>query len=98
MKIRGSVVSLSFIFPHPPEVKNNKKKTKKHVCSCTFYFKRAGFLMLTAVVRYLVGMVNCAGHPCISRGTDRISPKNKAKKNFPTCPVLEKACPKYSPK
>ena len=26
MKIRGSVVSLSFIFPHPPE---DKKKTKK---------------------------------------------------------------------
>ena len=26
MKIRGSVVSLSLIFPHPPE---DKKKTKK---------------------------------------------------------------------
>ena len=29
MKIRGSVVSLSFIFPHPPEDNNNKKKSSE---------------------------------------------------------------------
>ena len=28
MKIRESVVSLSFIFPHPPEDKQEKKKKK----------------------------------------------------------------------
>ena len=30
MKIRGSVVSLSFLFPHPPE---DRKKKKKKKCS-----------------------------------------------------------------
>ena len=29
MKIHGSVVSLSFIFPHPPEDEKKKKKKKK---------------------------------------------------------------------
>ena len=28
MKIRGSVVSQSFIFPHPPEDEEKKKKVK----------------------------------------------------------------------
>ena len=30
MKIRGSVVSSSFIFPHPPEDEEEKKKKKKN--------------------------------------------------------------------
>ena len=30
MKICGSVVSLSFIFPHPPEDRKKKKKTHTH--------------------------------------------------------------------
>ena len=29
MRIRGSVVSLSFIFPHPPRMKKKKKKKKE---------------------------------------------------------------------
>ena len=35
MKNRGSVVSLSFIFPHPPE-NNHKKKTTAY-CSMSAY-------------------------------------------------------------
>ena len=41
MKIRGSVVGLSFIFPHPPEDENkNKKKVPlyRSVCICYFYY------------------------------------------------------------
>ena len=34
MKIRGSMVSLSFIFPHPPE---DLKKKKKYCCTCQVY-------------------------------------------------------------
>ena len=32
MKIRGSVVSYSFVFPHPPEDKK-KKKAYDRICS-----------------------------------------------------------------
>ena len=30
MKIRGSAVSLSFFFPHPPEDKTKQKQTKQN--------------------------------------------------------------------
>ena len=34
LKMRGSVVSLSFIFPHPPEDKKKKKLSGRLAVSC----------------------------------------------------------------
>ena len=47
MKIRGSVVSLSFIFPHPPE--NEKKKKKKIQCVHVDFTSNNSFYPTTSV-------------------------------------------------
>ena len=39
MKIPGSVVSESFIFPHPPEIEKKLKKTKKKYLYCRMIIK-----------------------------------------------------------